>query len=271
MTLFAITACMNEFDTPTFDEPPFGNNTIGKANTTIEKLKKEYASTISANGAVQITDDVIIEGVVVCNDESGNVYKQFVINDETGAIIIGVNDVGLYATMAVGQRVRIDCKGLYVGGYGNMAQIGTLYNGGIGRMSKNTFPDHVRLIGTPSSEGENQLPMTPIVVDNENFFTKERMSNLPLYVELKGVEFEEANGQTLFAPEEEQISATNTAVERNVYIGKQKVIFRLSTYADFAYDTIPRGKHDIVGVMTRYRDYWQFMLGSTNDIKPVEQ
>ena len=139
LALITATSCMNEFDEPTFDQPPFGNNKIGEANTTIEELKTQYATTISGNSYIEVEDDIIVEGVVVANDESGNVYKQIIINDTTGAFVVGVNDVGLYAMLPIGQRVRIDCKGLYIGGYGKMGQIGSLFNGKIGRMNKSLF------------------------------------------------------------------------------------------------------------------------------------
>lgn len=262
LSLFATTACMNDFDDPEFTNPPFGNNTIGEANTTIAQIKEKFANTISGSSVKEITEDIIIEGVVVCNDESGNVYKQFVINDETGAIIIGVNDVGLYAMMQRGQKVRIDCKGLYIGGYGKLAQVGGLYNGSIGRMAKTVFPKHIRLIGTPSSEYAEMTPET-ITAD---FFNDTNKNALPKFVRLENVEFKQADGKALYAPEDE---AYNNVVERNVSIGKTNIVFRLSTYADFANETLPEGKMNITGVLTRYRDYWQFMLSSTEDIIPV--
>ena len=43
------------------------------------------------------------------DDESGNIYKQLVVGDETGAIIVGVNNSGLYAFCPVGQKVVIRC------------------------------------------------------------------------------------------------------------------------------------------------------------------
>lgn len=263
LSLFATTACMNDFDDPEFAEPPYGNNTIGEANTTIAQIKEKFATTISNSSVQEITEDIIIEGVVVCNDESGNVYKQFVINDETGAIIIGVNDVGLYAMMQRGQRVRIDCKGLYIGGYGKLAQVGGLYNGSIGRMAKTVFPKHVRLIGTPSSE---QPEMTPETI-TADFFTDANKNALPKYVRLENVQFKQADGSALYAPEDEANSSN--VVERTVSIGKTNIVFRFSTYADFANETLPQGTMNITGVLTRYRDYWQFMLSSTEDITTV--
>ena len=263
LSLFAA-SCMNDFDEPQFNEPPFGNNEIGEANMTIAELKAEYSSTITGNSVKQITDDIIIEGVVVANDESGNVYKQFIINDETGAMVIGVNDVGLYAMVPKGQRVRIACKDLYIGGYGKMAQIGSLYNGKVGRMNKNIYPQHVRLIGIPDP---TQPEMQPEVID-DTFFTDANKNNLAKFVRLEGVEIVEADGTATWAPEELQY---NNVVERKIKMGKTNIVLRMSTYADFANEAIPDGELNINGVMTRYNDYWQFVISSTADIEPANE
>lgn len=263
LSLFAA-SCMNDFDEPQFNEPPFGNNGIGEANMTIAELKAKYSSTITGNSVKQITDDIIIEGVVVANDESGNVYKQFIINDETGAMVIGVNDVGLYAMVPKGQRVRIACKDLYIGGYGKMAQIGGLYDGKVGRMNKNIYPQHVRLIGIPDP---TQPEMQPEVID-DTFFTDANKNNLAKFVRLEGVEIVEADGTATWAPEELQY---NNVVERKIKMGKTNLVLRMSTYADFANEAIPDGELNINGVMTRYNDYWQFVISSTADIEPANE
>ena len=265
LSLVMATSCMNDFDEPTFEQPPFGNNEIGEATHTIAQLKSQYATIISGNSVQEVTDDIIIEGVVVANDETGNVYKQFIINDETGAIIIGVNDVGLYAMVPIGQRVRINCKGLHIGGYGKMAQIGGLYNGKVGRMNKSVYPKHVRLVGAPDL---NQAEMLPQVID-ESFFTNENKNNLAKFVRLENVTITEANGTELWAPEEKKNSSN--VVERNIKMGNTKIVLRMSTYADFANEPIPTGLLNINGVMTRYNDYWQFVISSTNDIEQVNE
>ena len=264
ISLFTATSCMNEFDVPTFNQPPFGNNNIGEANTTIAELKTKFASVISANQYQQLTDSIIIEGVVVANDESGNVYKQIIINDETGAFVIGINDVGLYAAMPIGQRVRIDCKDLYIGGYGKMGQIGSLYNGKIGRMSKSLLAKHVRIVGTPDA---TQVEMKPELIDAD-YFTTANMEQLAKYVRLEGVEITEANGTELWAPEELQY---NNVVERHIKMGNTNLVLRMSTYADFANEAIPDGELNINGVLTRFNNYWQFVISSTNDIEQVKE
>lgn len=259
------TSCMNDFDEPTFEQPPFGNNEIGEKTHTIAELKAKYSSIISGNSYQQITENIVIEGVVVANDESGNVYKQFIINDETGAIVIGVNDVGLYAMLPKGQRVRIDCKDLYIGGYGKMAQIGGVYNGKVGRMNRYVYPQHVRIIGTPDLE---QNEMKPELID-DTFFTSTNMANLAKFVRLENVTISEANGTELWAPEEKKNSSN--VVERNIKMGNNKIVLRMSTYADFANETIPTGELNINGVMTRYNNYWQFVISHTTDIEKVNE
>ena len=260
LSLFA-TSCMNEFDKPLFSEAPFGNNEIGAATHTIAQLKEKYNSTITGNSVQQITEEIVIEGVVVANDESGNVYKQFIINDATGAMVIGVNDVGLYAMVPKGQRVRIACKDLYIGGYGKMAQIGALYNGKVGRMNRYVYPQHIRIIGIPDP---TQPEMIPDTIDS-SYFTDANMNALANYVRLEGVEITEADGTATWAPEELQNSSN--VVERHIKMGKTNIVLRMSTYADFANEAMPDGKLNINGVMTRYNNYWQFVISSTSDIE----
>ena len=261
ISLIAFSSCMNKFEMPDLTTPPYGNNNIGEANTTIEKLKTKFASTISSNGSNMITGNIVIEGVVVANDATGNVYKQIVINDTTGAIVIGVDDVGLYATMTIGQRIRILCDSLYIGGYGKMGQIGGLYGGSIGRMNKVIFQKHARIIGTPDATQEE---MVPTVVD-ESFFTNTNKNKLAKFIRLENVEITEADGKATWAPEE--LKNSSNVVERHVQMGKTNIVMRISTYADFANSTIPAGKLNMNGVLTRFNDYWQFMLSSTEDIE----
>lgn len=269
---FTATSCMNNFKEPEFENPPFGNNSIGEPNTRIIDLKSKYKSVVLDNGCSEIKEEVIIEGVVVADDRTGNIYKQLFINDGSGAIIVSVNTAGLYTYLPVGQRVRLNCKGLCIGGYGKFAQLGVetvheTYGRQIGRMGMFDFQERVRLIGAPDF---TQKELVPMVVTEEYLADDDNKDLTPVYAELRGVSFKEANGVKTFAPESEQVSATNTAVNRTVYVGGEKIIFRLSTYSKFAAEIIPQGKLNIRGVLTRYNNDWQFMLCSLDDIEFVE-
>jgi hypothetical protein len=110
--------------------------------------------------------------------------------------------------------------------------------------------------------------MLPQVID-DSFFTNENKNNLAKFVRLEGVEIIEADGTALWAPEE--LKNSSNVVERNIKIGNTKIVLRMSTYADFANEAIPDGMLNINGVMTRYNDYWQFVISHTTDIEEVSE
>ena len=74
------------------DNAPWGNNEITETNVvSIADLKARYASTIASNGYVKIEEDMQIKGVVTGNDYAGNIYQQIPVQDETGALVVGVS------------------------------------------------------------------------------------------------------------------------------------------------------------------------------------
>ena len=91
------------------------------------------------------------------------------------------------------------------------------------------------------------------------------MNALAKYVRLEGVEITEADGTATWAPEELQNSSN--VVERHIKMGSTNIVLRMSTYADFANEAMPDGKLNINGVMTRYNNYWQFVISNTTDIE----
>jgi len=136
MLAAVFSGCMDHHDDPT--NYTYGNPAVGEANTTIADLKTKYAGIVSSNKAEEVQENLVI---------SGNIYKNLYVNDGSGTLVVGVNATGLYAFLPVGQKIAINCKGLYVGGYGSMAQLGTLYQGKIGRMPEYTWKEHVKVIG----------------------------------------------------------------------------------------------------------------------------
>src|SRR5687767_239446 len=76
-----------------FDEPPGPGDPNLVANTTIKDLKLMHVTP----GAIDvITMNVIIEGIVVANDKSGNLYKEIYIQDSTGGINILLDANSVY-------------------------------------------------------------------------------------------------------------------------------------------------------------------------------
>lgn len=93
------------------------------ANAPIESMRELYA-----NGTIRIEEDIIIAGFVTANDYSGNFYKTFVIEDDTGAVEILAGFYDLHATYNEGRRVAIYTQGLCLGEYNGVMQLGRAVN-----------------------------------------------------------------------------------------------------------------------------------------------
>ena len=257
---FSLAGCMDHHDAPA--GYVYGNPAVGEANTTIAQLKETYKdATLSSSTPDLVETPTIIEGVVVGDDESGNLYKQLCIRDNTGSIIVGINTTGLYAYCPVGQKIVLNCEGLYVGGYGQLAQIGTLYNGGVGRMEERTWKEHVRLVGEPNP---SYPELQPVEID-EDFLNNTPMEEAPLFVKVSNVTLKEADGKAMYAPEE-GVTLSGNEVNRNLQVGGTFLIFRVSTYCNFANDVMPTEPVDVTGVLTRFRNDWQLKARTARDI-----
>lgn len=90
--------------------------------TPIAEVKKMYVD--NGNKPYDITKNCVIKGQIITSDKTGNIYKSFYIQDETGGIEIKVGKSGLYNDYKLGQWIYVDCTDLTVGSYEGMLQIG---------------------------------------------------------------------------------------------------------------------------------------------------
>ena len=259
-------ACMDgDWDEPVFTQAPYGNNAINEENiVTIAQLKADpdYASAFSNDKNKKVEKDVKLRGRVTGNDIGGNLYKQFALQDETGGIIVAVNEGGLNGYLAEGQEIIVDLKGLYVGGYGGMAEIGTPYNGGIGRMSKDIWATHFKIIGG----SEN---IKPEAIQPADFATiVDDMDQAGILVTLKNVHFSAANGKRTLV---DGAASGGSFFSQQLKEYGSKVIIRTSSYADFAAMVMPTTGCNITGIATRYRTTWQILIRKTSDIEILDK
>jgi len=157
----AFAGCMDgDWDEPSTTPSPWGNNSIEETNViTIAQLKDKYSSVFNASvdQAVKVDEDLQIKAWVTGNDVTGNIYQQISVQDETGAILIGISQGGLNGYLPIGQQILVNLKDLYVGGYRKQCQIGAPYNSGIGRMDKFTWQEHFKIIGNIDTAKVNSL------------------------------------------------------------------------------------------------------------------
>lgn len=254
------------------DNAPWGNNEIAETNVvSIADLKDRYASTIANNGYVKIEEDMQIKGVVTGNDYAGNIYQQIPVQDETGALVVGVSASALHGFLPEGQEILIDLKDLYIGGYGEQCQIGSVYTSpntgktGIGRMDRYTWQKHFRLIGEADVAKADALAedFDPSKMTDASYME----ANAGKLMTIRRVTFQNADGKSVFAPDDGSVALTSNCANRALKeYSSKNIVVRTSTYADFAQEVIPEGTKDIKGIFTRYYDTWQILLRSTDDI-----
>lgn len=75
-----------------------------------------------------ISDELVFEGTVTANDRSGNFYRTFVIEDVFGAAEVNAGFYDLHNDYPVGTLVEVKAKGLAVGKYNGVIQIGRAIN-----------------------------------------------------------------------------------------------------------------------------------------------
>lgn len=143
-TLMSFTACMDDWDAPNTDNFIITSPvSVGEVNTTIGELKEAYCAepcgTVvnNYNYFTRIDENKVVDGVIVANDCGGNLYQTLLVRkidnslaDETArdqAIILSIRHTWLTPYFPVGQRVKINLKGLYVGCNSGGAKIGQPY------------------------------------------------------------------------------------------------------------------------------------------------
>lgn len=277
LACLALTACQKDWYDP--QTTPYGNSGINDDNIiTIAQLKADYPNVFSdPDKNAKIERDIKIKGRVTGNDIGSNLYKQFALQDETGAIIVAVNQSGMHGYLAEGQEIVIDLKDLYIGGYRKQPEIGQPYNGtSIGRMNKELFQQHFKYTGSIDANA-----IQPIDFDVD----MDKDANCGKLVTLKNVSFALVAGLGTFAPDTTQDKTVNIVggcVNRalNEYSASDLVI-RTSTYAKFAAKKLPIDeatgkplKCNITGIATRYasgsKDTWQILIRKESDIQVIE-
>lgn len=113
-----------------------------------------------------ITADVIIVGRIISTDAPGNIYKNIYIQDCANpdyGIKIAIDAGSIGGVYQMGQKIALKLKGLAIGKYARMPQIGVPYYNNakegldnsekagweIGRIPMAIFQEHVQLIGKP--------------------------------------------------------------------------------------------------------------------------
>ena len=254
---------------------PYGNNNLREKNViSIADLKTQFATIINSdNGYKQIEKDMMIKAVVTGNDVSGNIYNQVSVQDASGAIIIAINGSGLSGYLPVGQEILVNLKGLYIGSYKKLPQIGgvntKLSDGslGMGKIERAIWNEHFKILNPGEADASTVVPEE---FDLTKLTDAAYMdANVGKLMTLKKVKFASANGKNVWAPDDTNTSLELIDAETGKRINKNNLVVRNSGYSKFANEVVPQGVFDITGIFTRFGDTWQIVLRNTDDLKSV--
>ncbi len=253
--LFSIfTSCVQERE---FDAPKIDNtNPDITVNTTIAKVKA-----LATDKPVKITENLVVEGYVISNDEAGNFYRTLHFQDAptnpTHGLQLDVDLQDMYTTYQVGRKIYIKLKGLYIQNYKGTIKIGNVY--------KNKYGDFA--IGRLSAE----------TAKNVLFRSNEK----PQKVEPKIVAIEDINNDminTLIKLENVEVAAQSLCEEKtysketkntNIVIqdcNGKTIILRNSGYSRFYKEKLPIGNGSIVAILGKYYKTFQLTIRDVSDV-----
>lgn len=311
------TSCMDDHDEPNTDDVVVTSPTdIGEVNATILSVKEQfcvdatkadYARNMS-NFYTKVNDDIIIEGVVCANDISGNLYQTLLvrnIDDPTKAgdpahdqsIILSVRSTALYPYFALGQRIKINLKGLYAGIYSKTPRIGMPYKTSSGNINLGPAPfeslkTNVQLIGKPNADAPELIPLDKTGQTGDAWLrasTNKTYENTPILATVRGMikealpenrntldkgttsdvlnkeESLSANGKKIFGPYELHDEGYGVDRTLNLISNNSTVAIRTSTKNRVSFIELPEDARSYTGVLSYYST-WQLQLRDTNDV-----
>jgi len=210
----------------------------------------------------------IIEAYVTSSDEGGNFYKSisFVSVDGTIGFSMPVDDYNLYTRYEPGRKVFINVEDLYYATKYNSTIIGALYNGDtpddltddqVGRISIVDYKKIFTQSCTKVNEDELVNHITIAQAKNDSYLNK--------LIEFDNVQFTAPSfGKKYYDASLNDLGgATNHEITDEF---GNKIIVRVSSFANFAGRSVPVKNGKVRGVLTKFNSDYQFMVRTEDDI-----
>ena len=214
--------------------------------TTIAELKSRHV-----NGEnEEITDDIILSGIVISDDKTGNFFKQLVVQDATGGIEIRVEMTDLSNVYPVGRKVYIRPKGLWLGDYNGLTQLGAGVDAnGLLRIPESILGEYIK----NATYGNIVTPALKTIDDLT-------LADVSTLVKFENVQFISAH---VGLPYAEPSLFGNLNLED---CSRRRIIIRSSSFASFATDPAPAGNGTVVGVLGIFGSDFQLVIRDLNDL-----
>jgi len=247
-------SCNKVFDAP----DPFPDAVL-EPTLTIRELKALH---MVKGRFDRVTAEAVIAGVVTADDRSGNFYRSIVLQDATGGIAVLLERTGLYNDYPIGRKVYIKVKGLMLGDYRGLIQLGADVD--------ISNPADLTLAGIAASlfskylvKGSLNNVVVPTSVNSTQLTTALQDPYQNTLIRLTDVEFEAVDSSATYANAKARI----TGSYRLLACTDTVIAVRTSAYATFAGIQLPAGNGTATGIYTIFNSEKQLMLRDTADLQ----
>lgn len=255
-------------------------------NITIEQLKSLFN-----NGATNIPDSVMIEGKkiksdtmviggrIISNDQFGNFYRSFFMEDETGAIEVKIGSTGIYNMFPTGSYVCVNVKGMTLGNYPKGSTVKATVSLGAADPTgeyENSYIEIKPWIKRAFFRGDiNRAEIDTVQISSLNPIQDAYLGKL---IRFNGIlaapnyttwaHYPLPTGTTAGAADYGQQAVTPTG---SSLPNGTTLIIRTSPYCKFAGKAAyPNGTSvRITGILTKFNSTYQIVLNTDEDVKPL--
>lgn len=255
-------SCVKDTD---YEIPDVGG-TASKFDGEIKTIDQVKA--VSSDQVKEYQANDAVEGYVISSDKGGNFYQKIYVQnaDRTAAFAVSLEGQALYGQYPLGSKVRLQLKGLTTQLVDGFLEVGsktyTAKNGtvSVGRVPKSAY--EVAFVNLNESKPYAELAkksasVAELLVDG----------NTGMLVTFENVQFSSSDiGKPLHQASNDKFAGTDYNLTDAT---SKSVVFRTSRYAKFKDQTVPSGKLNVTGVLTKYRGKFQFMVNTFDDIQVV--
>jgi hypothetical protein len=210
-------------------------------NRTIHQLQALASGPVG----VEITDDIIIAGVVVGDDSSGNIYKKLILQQDSSGIAVNLDVTDFYTEYRVGRKVFVKCKGLYIANKDGNFELGSSPTDPVGRIVKGLKDQYL-------IKGKWGQYIAPHVYHLDDVIPTNTL------VQFDNVEFVTPN----------VVWATDYSQNLDITacgINPPTLVVYSSIYSTFHLKPVPTGNGSIVGVYTLYNNAGELQVRDERD------
>lgn len=228
-TVLIVSSCVKR----EWDEPPVVSIPVGQI-LTIQDLKDTF------NGVpLRFDEDFSLFGVITADDRSGNLFRNFYLQDNTGAILLRTQFSG---GLIEGDSVRVALNGITLTQFNGMLQLDSVH------VDRNVIKQATGKFIQPETITMEQA------LNDPNLLSK--------LIRIENIEFATSELGTTFAN-----AAQLQTLNRNlVDCDGNTIVVRTSGYANFANTVVPSGNGEIVAILSTFNTTRQLHIRRVSEL-----